>query len=100
MTTSPFYVKRGDAVPLTLDLGVELGPLAYTTGRVLIKPRTGTVIEKALTAPFTGTSVTVDLTPTDTATVGTYQVEVEMSPGPNTYPSDGYASLRILEDLG
>ena len=89
-------VKRGDSAPLTLTLGVDLTDYSdatvilarYGQDPVLI---TGTIDEQ---------TVTCTLTEEHTATVGDYRVEVEMTPGPHTYPSDGYAILSVVADLG
>lgn len=96
-TISTATIKRGDATTLTLDLGTDVSGLG--TARVLIgQPRATPLIAK--TGTVAGQIVTVALDPTETATVGTYRVEVEMSTGPTTFPSDGYAQLTILADLG
>lgn len=96
-TISTATIKRGDAATLTLDLGTDLSSLG--TAKVLIgQPRSTPLITK--TGTVTGQTVTVALDPTETATTGTYRVEVEMSVGPTTFPSDGYAQLTILADLG
>ncbi len=91
-------IKRGDSVPLTLDLGVDLA--GYTTARVIVAARPGAtpIVDRAGT--ISGQTVTITLTPAETATPGTYLVEVEMSPGPHTWPSDGSCTLRITPDLG
>jgi hypothetical protein len=86
-------IKRGDAAPLTLDLGVAL--TAYSTATVIVG-RTGEDAYE-LTGTIDGQTVTATL-PT-TLPVGDYQVEVEMAPGPHTYPSEGYATLTIVRDL-
>ena len=97
MTTST--IKRGDAARLTLDIGADGDIDTYTGARVLITLVGGTVlVDRAGT--ISGQTVSVDLTPADTATPGVYVIEVEMTPGPHTYPSPGYATLVIEPDLG
>lgn len=96
MTSIP-TIKRGDAATLTLDLGVDL--TGYTAARVLIAPYgLPPVVDRAGT--IAGSTVVLALTPDDTAAAGAYLVEVEMTPGPHTYPSDRYAVLEIAQDLG
>lgn len=89
-------VKRGDDATLTLALGVDLSD--YDAANVILR-RVGldpVELDGAITAG-TGGTVTVDLP--DTLAAGDYRVEVEMTPGPHTYPSDGYAELSIVADL-
>jgi hypothetical protein len=89
-------VKRGDDNPVTLDLGRDLSD--YTSANVVMCRAGLDPYELAGTiTPGTGGTVTVAIP--DTAPVGDYEVEVEMAPGPHTYPSDGYVILSILGDL-
>jgi len=46
-----------------------------------------------------GTDGTVTVTLPTTLPVGDYQVEVEMLPGPHTFPSEGYVYLAVVADL-
>lgn len=90
-------IKRGDSVTVALDLAPQ--PESGSTARVIIAPYGGPpVVDKP--AVLIGARVTFTLTAAETATAGTYQVEIECMPGPVTYPSDGYEVLRIVPDLG
>jgi hypothetical protein len=96
--TDATTVKRGDALSLPLNLGQDLS--GYSSAKVILRQYGLNAIEITGTiAPGTGGIVTVALTPTHTAVVGDYNVEVEMSPGPNTFPSSGYVVLRVTSDL-
>lgn len=86
-------VKRGDSAPLTLNLGVDL--TGYDTATVLLARAGEDVYE--LEGIVDEQTVTATL-PT-TLPVGDYRIEVEMAPGPHTYPSEGYAILSVLADL-
>ena len=86
-------VKRGDTAPLTLTLGVDL--TAYSTATVLLR-RSG---EDAYELSGAIDEQTVTATLPTTLPVGDYSVEVEMLPGPHTYPSEGYVTLSIVSDL-
>lgn len=96
MTTT---VKRGDSVPLTLTLGADLS--GYDDANVILCSHGADPIEipGTITAG-TGGTVTCTLTADHTATVGDYRVEVEMTPGPHTFPSNGYVTLSVVADLG
>lgn len=99
--TPPTTIKRGDAVTLTLDLHADL--TGYTVARVILAqrgraPRVSRVGTIAVD-PTTGI-VTVDFSSDDTSVAGDYSLEVEMTPGPHTWPSDTWLPLRILPDLG
>lgn len=90
-------VKRGDGnVPLTATLGVDLTD--YTDAAVILRRGDDDAI--TVEGTIDGQTVTCTLTSDDTAVAGDYRVEVEMTPGPHTYPSTGYVTLRIVEDLG
>lgn len=92
------YAKTGDSVPLVLDLGVELASIGYTSAKVIVGRRgRAPIVSRA--GSIDGTTVTITLTPLETARPGPYMVEVEMMPGPHTYPSHGYAMLTLLDDL-
>ena len=89
-------VKRGDAAPLTLELGVDLS--AYSSANVILRRASlPPVVISGVIDPGVGGIVTAML-PT-TLPVGDYQAEVEMNPGPHTYPSEGYVVLSIVADL-
>jgi hypothetical protein len=91
-------IKRGDAATLTFNLGNNLS--GYSSANVIMCRGGEDPIEIPGTiVPGTDGTVTVALTPSQTAVVGDYNVEVEMSPGPNTYPSSGFVKLRISTDL-
>lgn len=105
--TLPTTIKRRDAVTLTLHLettpGVAADLTGYTGARVIVSRLGQTpIVSRAgviATDPTTGV-VTIALTSGDTAIDGDYRVEVEMTPGPHTWPSGGWLLLRILPDLG
>lgn len=91
-------IKRGDAATLTFNLGTDLS--GYSTANVILcRPGEEPIEIPGTITPGTGGTVTVALSPAQTAVVGDYNMEVEMSPGPNTYPSSGYARLYITTDL-
>lgn len=92
--SDPVFVKHGDANHLTLDLGVELG--GYADAVVHLARYGQDPVD--VTGTIDGNTVTVDL-PTDLP-AGRYDMEVEMTPGPHTYPSDGYVRLIVQPDLG
>jgi hypothetical protein len=102
VTTIP-VVKRGDAVTFTLDTGVDIEGEGYTAGQLFLRS-TGspvTTVTKTIEIPATpATEIEVSLTADDTAVVGNYVVELELTPGPHTYPTDGYAYLTVIADLG
>lgn len=99
MTITPTTtIKRGDAVTLTLNLSADLTD--YATARVHIGQPGRPAADLAGTiADAAAGIVTVDLTSDDTATAGTYRLEVELRPGPHTWPSSGWVQLVIDPDI-
>lgn len=101
-------IKRGDAEPaLRLTLTGADGPVdltAATTVRLLLAARNGTLaVDAALAARPANGQLTYTWGLTDTAAIGSYRVEVEVTwPGgrKQTFPSDGYGAVRITPDLG
>lgn len=93
-------IKRGDAATLVWELD-PLPPDA-TAAKVIIRPAFGgaAVVSRGATLDVEAGRVSITLTPAETATAGLYRCEVEISPGPVTYPSDGYEPLTIRADLG
>jgi hypothetical protein len=96
-------VKRGDAVTFTIDTEIDMEDAGYTAGQLFLRS-TGTpttTVTKTVVIPASpATEIEVSLTAEDTAVVGNYVVELELTPGPHTYPTDGYAWLSIIADLG
>jgi hypothetical protein len=96
-------VKRGDAVTFSIDTAVDMEDAGYTAGQLFLRS-TGspvTTVTKAIEIPASpATEIEVSLTADDTAVVGNYIVELELTPGPHTYPTDGYAYLTVIADLG
>ena len=89
-------IKRGDVVTLAWDLSPT--PTGATGARVIIAKRGQTpIVSRAATLATARVSIT--LTALETAVAGLYQVEVETTPGPLTYPNDGCDTLMIEEDL-
>lgn len=95
---SDLTVKRGDTATFTLGLGVDLSD--YEAAAVLLRPAGGELIQVTGTIDDgTDGTVSVTLAPDDTAIVGDYRLEVEMTPGPHTYPSTGWLILSVVDDL-
>ena len=93
-------IKRGDALTLAWDL--DPAPDPGSTARVIIRAyqAAAPLVDRAGT--LTGGRVSLDLTSEDTAAAGDYRAEVEVTTAgrPVTWPSDGYALVRIVPDLG
>lgn len=89
-------IKRGDVTTLTFNLGVDLDDYS---GATVILRRVAATTSTEITGTIDGQTVTCDLTAEHTADVGDFRVEVEMTPGPHTYPSDGYRIISVVEDL-
>lgn len=94
-------IKRGDAGVLTLDLHADL--TGYTDARVALgqdgRPPAVSKAGAIAADPSTGI-VTFAYTADDTAVAGDYLLEVEMLPGPHTWPSGRPLLVRIVPDLG
>lgn len=102
-----FSIKRNDTRPLlvlnltedavALDLtAADSAQVLMKNGAVLVEPAT------AITNAAAG-EVTVTFIAADTATAGTYSVEVEITWNPGeieTVPNSGYETITITEDLG
>ena len=89
-------IKQGDAVTLAWDLSPA--PAAGSTATVVISElRTTPIVSRV--GVITDARVSIALTPSETAAVGTYFVEIQISPGPHTYPSSGHDKLVIAEKL-
>lgn len=105
MATATDEVKRGDKATLVYQVN---GDLTGQTATLLARRRPGDspLITKAGTvsgATPTGSTVTVELTPAETAVAGDWLIEIEAQPtgggDPVTYPGNGYALLRVTPDL-
>lgn len=102
----PDVVKRGDAQTLRYLANADLSSASQikwlartsadaTSGMLL------TAVVEEVTAE--GNSIVkVDLSPTETAVVGTWLVEIEatIAGKPLTFPSEGFLRLRVVDDLG
>lgn len=101
MIVTPARVKRGDAGTLDLDLHADLTP--YTAARVLVaeagRPPIISTAAAIAADPTTGI-VSFTYTAEQTAVEGEYRLEVEMTPGPHTWPSDTWLPFIIVADLG
>lgn len=94
-------IKQGDAATLTWT--IDPIPATVTAARVVIRaatpgPMPAPVVSRNGT--YSAGQVSITLTAAETAVSGTYRCEVEVTPGPLTFPSSGYDTLRIVPDLG
>lgn len=87
-------IKRGDAAPVAWTL--DPAPIGSVTVIIRAVGAADPVVQRAGTVA--GAVVSIVLTPTETAKAGRYFVEFK-SPGPVTYPSNGYLELEIVPDL-
>lgn len=98
----PPSIKRGDPATLRVELGVN--PLLYTFGKISIRDARTKVIfvdsqdVRMPTAP-NDFAVYYDMNSANTATARECEAEVKMSPGPHTYPSDGFIKFNIKPDI-
>lgn len=96
-------VKKGDAATLHYRANADLTGTTLTwlarkapdAPTLMSRPASVDSVENGTTV------IAVDLTPTQTATVGTFLVEIEaIKDGePHTFPSEGYLRLRVIDDL-
>jgi len=87
----------GEQVPVDLTAATSVRfMMSATTGGALVVDEAGTFVDKP-----TGI-VEYIWTSGDTDTAGTYNIEFEVMWGaePQTYPSEGYFTATINEDLG
>lgn len=104
MPADRLTIKRGDTEPLKLrTAGADL---TAATLRFLVRTREGVdpltvIVPTGKVLDGTDTIVTVPVTQINT-TEGTYQVELEATQAGvvRTFPSDGYATLAVIPDLG
>ena len=102
----PDVVKRGDAQTLRYLANADLS--SATLVKWLARPSADATSGMMLTAvveevtPDGDSIVKVDLSPTETAVVGTWLVEIEATVAgkPLTFPSEGFLRLRVVDDLG
>lgn len=99
-TESVPSVKQGDATVLKIDLGINAKDTGYLSGVINIRDARTKVIfvtAQALRTFVTGsdTNVYYDMPATDTTVARECECEVMLSPGPHTYPSDGYMRFNI-----
>ena len=101
-------MKRGDtAPPLTLTLSSSSGAVDLDeadTVRVLIyRDATRALVVDAAPTITGADTVRYDWQAGDTAAAGSYRIEVEvtwLSGAVQTFPSDSWGRLEIVEDLG
>lgn len=109
-TKYDFEIKQGDHLPTirrVLTGGDEVQDLTDAASiRFLMRAKGSTVLAINQTAVFVDRAAGLaeyPWAPDDTATVGVYEAEFEVTwPGAKveTFPGDGYISLRIWDDLG
>lgn len=106
-----YALKQNDTYPvLSATLTDQLGPVDLTTAdsvKLIMKSGATTVSGTCVVVtPQTGGNIgkiTYDWTAPDTATIGVYQLEFEVTwnvGDVETYPNDGYKELEIVDDLG
>lgn len=109
MATADFFIKQGDTLPVLSDtLTYSNGSAVNLTGasvnfimRALTASATTTNAAATIVTPASGT-VQYTFTATDSATAGTYMANwfVTFSGGTTmTFPTDGYISVNIEENL-
>lgn len=102
----PDVVKRGDAQTLRYLANADLSSASQIKWLARTSPdATSGMLLPAVVEEVTadGNSVLrVDITPTETAIVGTWLVEIEATVAgkPLTFPSEGFLRLRVVDDLG
>lgn len=96
----PDPIKRGDSPTLVWEL--DPLPANATSAKVIIRPAFGgvAIVSRAAELDVAERRVSIVLSTAETSTPGLYRCEVEISPGPVTYPSAGYDPLQIVPDLG
>jgi hypothetical protein len=103
-------VKQNDTRPtlsITLKEGSPATPINLTTATSVafyMKTAAGSLITRAATiTSASGGVVSVTFQAADTATIGTYNCELQITwndGGIETVPNNGYFSLEIVDDLG
>lgn len=108
-----YSLKQNDTYPvLTAILSDQLGAVDLTTAdsvKLIMKmasPPTTVIGTCVIATPQTGGNVgkvTYDWQASDTATVGEYQAEFEVTwnvGDVETFPNDSYKTIEIVDDLG
>jgi len=105
--SNAFFIKRGDRAP---SLIYRLSPTIDLTGATVVfnmKTQAGVAVLTRAAAAIDGNPtlgvLRYDWGPSDTAAVGTYDAEFEVTlPGaiPATFPNYGFITVRIAADLG
>lgn len=111
MALTSFDVKRHDLLPalvLTISLDGTAVDLTYaSSAKLIVSNRSGVKIDSPMTIldqtnPDNLGKVQYDLQLGDTDTVGSYNMEVEVTWAggrPQTFPSKGYLKFNVIKDL-
>lgn len=98
-----FYIKRNDTSPsVEATLSAKGSPVDLTGATVYFHMSDGLGGLGTIVDPSTG-KVRYDWQAGDTATAGVYYSEWEVvyaDGKKETFPNDGYSTIKILEDLG
>lgn len=104
-----FYIKQNDTRPtITATLIDGDGSLASLTGATVsfkmrkVGETAATVDSSASVTSTTNAEVTYTWSSSDTATVGSYEGEFQVtysSGGVQTFPNSGYIDIEIVDDI-